>query len=141
MWKDPIVEEVRRVREKLWKEANYDVHIMIENEEKAVERIEKEYGIKFKKVIRVKSKGDKSMHTKLEKLKEDIEDFRKTLENTDPSLWTPERFSEVNAMFTMIEEDVMETEREHTELLSELKYFLELLAQFRKKYFETRTEI
>ena len=139
MRKDPIVEEVRRVREKLWKEANYDVHTYFENAEKAVERIEKEYGIKWKKVTRVKEKL--KMNTNLEKLRQDISDFKKLIENTDTSLWTSERFSEANAMFTMMEEDIMETEREHIEIMSELKDFKDILIQFRKRYFETRTEI
>ncbi|MBZ5529610.1 MAG: hypothetical protein LAN71_17145 [Acidobacteriia bacterium] len=53
---DPIVGEVHKVREKLAKEANYDISTMIDNAEKAVERIEKEYGIKWKKVIRKNGK-------------------------------------------------------------------------------------
>ena len=31
MWKDPIVEEVHKIREKLVRESNYDVHQLIEN--------------------------------------------------------------------------------------------------------------
>ena len=31
MWKDPIVEEIHKIREKLAKEANYDVHQLIKN--------------------------------------------------------------------------------------------------------------
>lgn len=56
MYKDPIVEEVRKIGEELAKEANYDIHTLFENAEKAVERIEKEHGIKWKKVTRVKEK-------------------------------------------------------------------------------------
>jgi hypothetical protein len=52
MWKDPIVEEVRKVREELARKAGYDVHTLIDNAEKTVERIEKEYGFKWKRVTR-----------------------------------------------------------------------------------------
>ena len=31
MWKDPIVEEVRRAREELARRANYDLHTFFEN--------------------------------------------------------------------------------------------------------------
>jgi hypothetical protein len=31
VWKDPIVEEVRKVREELFKQANYDLHTLFEN--------------------------------------------------------------------------------------------------------------
>lgn len=54
---DPIVDEVRKVREKLAKEAGYDLDTLIDNAKKAVNRIEKEYGIKWKKVIRKNSHG------------------------------------------------------------------------------------
>jgi sulfatase maturation enzyme AslB (radical SAM superfamily) len=78
MWKDPIVEEVRKVREKLWKEANYDVHTYFENAEKAVERIEKEYGIKWKKVTRVNNKCNMKINNLYRHLKamEKIVDMR-----------------------------------------------------------------
>ena len=49
--KDPIVDEVRRVREELAREANYDISTLFDNAEEDVERIEKEYGIKWKRVI------------------------------------------------------------------------------------------
>ena len=48
---DPIVNEVRRVREELAREANYDISTLLDNAEKDVERIEKKYGIKWKRVI------------------------------------------------------------------------------------------
>jgi hypothetical protein len=140
---DPIVEDVRRVREDLAEEAGYDSGILLDNTEKAVEKIEKEYGIKWKRVTRVEEKL--SMHTILEKLKKDMYHFRKILEDTDPSFWTPERFSKVNAMFTMIEEEVMNTERklrgtkiEYKELMSDLRSFMGIHVEFRKRYFETR---
>ena len=50
MWKDPIVEEVHKVREKLAKEANYDVHQLIEN----MKRREKESNVKV--ISRAKKK-------------------------------------------------------------------------------------
>jgi len=53
---DPIICETHKVREKLVKEANYDIKILLDNAEKAVERIEKEYGIKWKRVIRKNGK-------------------------------------------------------------------------------------
>ena len=31
MWKDPIVEEIHKIREKMAEEVNYDVHQLIEN--------------------------------------------------------------------------------------------------------------
>jgi hypothetical protein len=31
MWKDPIVEEIHEIREKMAKDVNYDVHQLIEN--------------------------------------------------------------------------------------------------------------
>jgi len=31
MWKDPIVEEVHKAREELFKQANYDLHTLFEN--------------------------------------------------------------------------------------------------------------
>jgi hypothetical protein len=31
MWKDPIVEEIHKIRAKMAKEVNYDVHQLIEN--------------------------------------------------------------------------------------------------------------
>lgn len=48
---DQIVNEVRRVREELAREANYDTSTLFDNAEEDVERIEKEYGIKWKRVI------------------------------------------------------------------------------------------
>ena len=51
---DPTINEVRRVREELAREANYDISTLLDNAEKDVERIEKEYGIKWKKVTRVR---------------------------------------------------------------------------------------
>lgn len=144
MYKDPIVEEVRRVREDLAKEANYDIHIMLENAEKAVERIEKEYGIKWKRVTKIT--GDKSVCANLEKFKKDICDIRKILEDTDLSIWTSERFSKVNTMFTMVEEDFADAERElrdiegeQKELLAVLRDFMRIHVQFREKYFEARS--
>lgn len=53
---DPIINEVRRVREELAREANYDISTLLDNAEKNVERIEKEYGIKWKKAIRKNEK-------------------------------------------------------------------------------------
>ena len=50
MWKDPIVEEVHKVREKLAKEANYDIHQLIEN----MRRREKESNAKV--ISRVKKR-------------------------------------------------------------------------------------
>lgn len=51
-----IIFETRKVREKLAREANYDIKILLDNAEKTVERIEKEYGIKWKRVIRKNGK-------------------------------------------------------------------------------------
>lgn len=34
MWKDPIVEEIHKIREKMAEEVNYDVHQLIENMQK-----------------------------------------------------------------------------------------------------------
>jgi hypothetical protein len=31
MWRDPIVEEVRKAREELFKQANYDLHALFES--------------------------------------------------------------------------------------------------------------
>ena len=47
---DPIINEVRRVREELAREVNYDISTLFDNAEEDVERIEKEYGIKWKRV-------------------------------------------------------------------------------------------
>lgn len=143
MYKDPIVEDVRKVREDLAKEAGYDLDILLDHAEKAVDRIEKEYGIKWRRGTRVKEKLD--THTGLEKIKKDIDDFREILENIDFSLWTSERFSEVNTMFTMVEEDFADAERElreveieNKELLSVFRKFMGIHIQFREMYFETR---
>lgn len=53
---DPIVRKVRKIREEFARDANYDIKILLDNAEKAVERIEKEYGIEWKRVIRKNGK-------------------------------------------------------------------------------------
>jgi hypothetical protein len=37
MWRDPIVEEVHKIREELFKQANYDLHTLFENLKKIQE--------------------------------------------------------------------------------------------------------
>ncbi len=54
MWKDPIVEEIHKIREKMAKEADYDVHQLIANMQKrekesnakVVSRVKKDAAIK-----------------------------------------------------------------------------------------------
>jgi hypothetical protein len=53
---DPIICEVRKAREKLAREANYDIHTMLENARKTVDRIEKEQGFKWKRATRKNGK-------------------------------------------------------------------------------------
>jgi SHS2 domain-containing protein len=50
MWRDPIVEEVRKAREELFKQANYDLHTFFEN----LKKIQEER--KVRTVLRVKEK-------------------------------------------------------------------------------------
>jgi hypothetical protein len=54
MWKDPIVEEVRKAREELARKANYDLHTLFEN----LRRNEKKRNVKV--VSRVKRKASYS---------------------------------------------------------------------------------
>jgi len=51
MWRDPIVEEVLKVREELFKQANYDLHALFESLRKS----QKEQNVKMV------SKKDKTM--------------------------------------------------------------------------------
>jgi hypothetical protein len=51
MWKDPIVEEVRKAGEELFKQANYDLHTLFENIRKS------QKGRNIKVVSRVKAKS------------------------------------------------------------------------------------
>lgn len=49
---DPIVNEVRKAREEIAKRANYDISTLFDIVKEDVKKIEKEYGIKWKRVIR-----------------------------------------------------------------------------------------
>jgi len=51
MWKDPIVEEVRKAGDELFKQANYDLHTLFEN----IRKSQNERNIKV--VSRVKAKS------------------------------------------------------------------------------------
>ncbi len=49
---DPIVNEVRRAREDIARRANYDISTLFDVVKEDVKKIEKEYGIKWKRVTR-----------------------------------------------------------------------------------------
>lgn len=49
---DPIINEVRKTREEIAKRANYDISILFDIVKEDVKKIEEEYGIKWKRVIR-----------------------------------------------------------------------------------------
>jgi len=51
MWKDPIVEEVRKAGEELFRQANYDLHTLFEN----IWKSQKERNIKVVSRVKVKS--------------------------------------------------------------------------------------
>jgi hypothetical protein len=51
MWKDPIVEEVRKAGEELFKQANYDLHTLFEN----IRKSQKERNVKVVSKVKVKS--------------------------------------------------------------------------------------
>ncbi len=51
MWKDPIVEEVRKAGEELFKQANCDLHTLFEN----IRRSQQERTIKVVSRVKVKS--------------------------------------------------------------------------------------
>jgi hypothetical protein len=51
MWKDPIVEEVRKAGEELFKQANYDLHTLFGN----IRKSQKERNVKV--VSRLKAKS------------------------------------------------------------------------------------
>lgn len=53
---DQIVCEVRKVREELAIRANYDISTLFDIVKEDVKKIEKEYGIKWKRVIRKNEK-------------------------------------------------------------------------------------
>ena len=53
---DPIICEVRKAGEEIAKRANYDVHTFSKIVKEDVKKIEKEYGIKWKRVIRKNGK-------------------------------------------------------------------------------------
>ena len=55
MWRDPIVEEVRKAREELFRQANYDLHTFFEN----IKKIQEE------RKARMISKKDKDMCSKM----------------------------------------------------------------------------
>lgn len=43
MWQDPIVAEVRKIREEIFRQSNYDLHILFEN----LKKIQKERNVKI----------------------------------------------------------------------------------------------
>lgn len=49
---DPIINEVRRIREELAREADYDLPTLFNIVKEDVEKIEREYRIKWKRAIR-----------------------------------------------------------------------------------------
>jgi hypothetical protein len=51
MQKDPIVEEVRKAGEELFKQANYDLHTLFEN----IRKSQKERNIKVVSILKVES--------------------------------------------------------------------------------------
>jgi hypothetical protein len=51
MQKDPIVEEVRKTGDELFKQANYDLHTLFEN----IRKSQKERSIKVVSILKVKS--------------------------------------------------------------------------------------
>lgn len=53
---DPIVCEVRKVREELARQANYDIPTLSKIVKEDVKKIEKKYGIKWKRAIRINGK-------------------------------------------------------------------------------------
>jgi hypothetical protein len=55
MWRDPIVEEVRKAREELFRQANYDLHTFFENLKKNQEE----------RKTRMISKNEKTMCSKM----------------------------------------------------------------------------
>lgn len=55
MWRDPIVEEVRKAREELFKQANYDLHTFFENLKK----------IQEERKVRTVSEKDKTACSKM----------------------------------------------------------------------------
>lgn len=53
---DPIICEVRKVSEEIARQANYDVPTFSNIVKENVKKIEKKYGIKWKRAIRVNGK-------------------------------------------------------------------------------------
>lgn len=80
------------------------------------------------------------MDKKFKELKEEILNFIGSIRGEDPREWTPEKFSKINAVLTVIEENIMEMEKECNGLILDINELKKIFAGIRKIYFEKPKE-